>query len=294
MEGKENKASTKISSENQKHLDEITENFKRKLYTFRKNEINKKGFTTEKLKIMFYLFFILIFTTYLNLFRPLIIILNIIFSLSGIGSYSDNEKTADMLLIIGIILIIILPFIAFFKYLFKILSLVDKLGKLFYMIFLLIETIFELPLTFLYKSNSHSVYLVEQEGKEQIINPSLIFYPTEYVISFINLFKNFFVSGFYIFLASYAKDSSKQISKNAEFLNVFKSCIVAFNLINIIGVFCILVFKCLKKKYSKEIIKSENKIQPNKNNENAVSSDNKNSDFENNQSEKDDFNNKID
>lgn len=228
--------------------------FKDKLLKSHLNLKNDSKIASNKIKIFFTLFLILNFTIYINLFRPIMLIMNLIFSatltLDQINTKNKNN-TNSYLMLIGILLIIILPLLPLFRYSSKVLKLENKLGnKIFYFIILLIECMFDLPLTFLYSSNRHSLFLLEQEGFEQIINPWLIFFPTDYITSFICIFKNALISGYFIFISVFVKVLN--INANVvEFSNIFKACVIAFNIVNVLGIIFIFIFMCVYKKKKK-------------------------------------------
>jgi len=222
-----------------------------------KNEIVKAEFTdnkadaSKKLKIFFTLFLILYFTIYINLFRPILIIMNLIFSVTLTYDHVNSSVKSNaysLFLLIGLILILVLPLIPFVRHLRKVLNLShNSLNKISYFIFLLIECIFEIPLTFLYNSNRHSLFLIDQTGVEKVLNPWLIFFPTDYITSFICILKNLLVSGYFIFISMYIKILNNT-SSLLDFSTIFKISVLGFNIINLIGVVLILIFSFIFKK----------------------------------------------
>jgi len=228
-----------------------------------KNEIiDKNSKYMYKIKIFITLLLIFSFTIYINLFRPLIIILNFIFAIQtelekqGNTDQTELEKQGNTdksyLLIIGIILIIISSLVPFGFYLCEVLCLTNKfLSKIYYGFLLLIESVLDFPLTFLYNSNRHSIFLLLQDGPEQILNPWLIFFPTNYIISPISLVKNILISSYFIFVTIFIKINVIDGTVE-EFSTIFKNCVLAFNIINLFGIILILIFIIIFKKKKKE------------------------------------------
>lgn len=248
MKNENNNYKTIINDNN--HSTEDITKLKEQFRNLENDEIK----ASKKLKIFSTLFLILNFTIYINLFRPIMLIMNLIFSASLTVDLTRDESTSNTnknLMLIGVLIINILPLLPFIRYICNVLSLTNKLGnKIYYFLILLFECYFDLPLTFLYNSNRHSLFLLEQDGVEQILNPWLIFFPTNYLTSFISLFKNTVISGYFIFMSVFIKIFN--INTNVvEFSNIFKTCVLASNIINLLGVVLILIFIFVIKKKKK-------------------------------------------
>lgn len=230
-----------------------SKNLKPNIDNFQKNDsikndyikLNKPSKTTIRIKVCLWLFFITLFILYIYLIRPLSIILNLI--VCGLN-INRNIPNSDIMMNIGILAIFILPFFSFLKSITKMLYLTSKFtDKILYVIFGLIETIVEIPLTIFYKSYRHSIYLIDQEGPEQLINPWLIFFPTDYLSSFLNIFKNILVSGYFSYLG-FKYYSINYDDNTMQFINMFTMMMIVFNVINIVGILFVIIFRIKNRK----------------------------------------------
>jgi len=215
--------------------------------------VEDKHKASKIFKIFLTLFYLLYFFIYIYFIRPLIMIINLIFSLTVNSELYLERSYVSLFLFIGLIIIIVLPLIIFFFHIRRLLNLANKVGtKIRYLILLLIESTLDLPLTFFYNSNKHSIFLLEQDGPELVLDPWLIFFPSNYIKSPLGLGKNIIISGYFIFITRFIK---KDNINNLEFYIVFQEFVFYMNLVNFIGIIGIfinmIIFK--RKKYKDHI-----------------------------------------
>lgn len=154
---------------------------------FQRKRKPMKGFPC---KFYFLLVIIFVFIIIIHIFKPVCTILELIF-LTRLGKTprSENEEGLEDISktkkIFGYLIIFLLPLVNFFITGISIISIQKGIVlKIYVLILVLIEIIFQLPLTFLYTNNLHSLFLFDQRGIEQILNPWVIFFPSDYLLSF--------------------------------------------------------------------------------------------------------------
>ena len=120
--------------------------------------------------------------------------------------------------------------------------------KILYFIYLLLEC-FEIPLSFLYDSPSHSLFLLHEKGIGEILNPSIIFFPTEHVRSWHSIIINFITSIYFIITPIIYTISQKSLEEDIKELNLlrltlgFQTAFYVFSII--VNVFCLIGLICI-------------------------------------------------
>lgn len=133
-----------------------------------------------------------------------------------------KDRLNKTLRVFAWLIIFLIPMIHFFTRGISILKIQNGcLRKVYYVIFLLEEIEFQIPLTFLYSENFHSIFLYGEDGVGKLLNPWLIFFPSEYIISFIECFRQFIDSIYFfiLFKVHYErKDENKYQKHNLNYL----------------------------------------------------------------------------
>jgi hypothetical protein len=228
------------------------------------------------------LFLIFIFTLCINILRPLTSIVNVIFSLVKFDSpqNQDQNQVLDQnqqsqilfrnIRLIGLFIVFGLRLIPLFIRfnIIRVLILPNTFfQKFLYFFYVIIECIFELPLSFLYESPGHSLFLLHEKGIGEILNPSIIFFPTEHILSWYSILINFVSSIYfmispiiYIVLQTPESDESFDNFQNSiGFQNAFYVLAIVLNLFCLIFLVILLLNKCFV--YNRIDKKSENKEQ---------------------------------
>jgi hypothetical protein len=144
-----------------------------------------------------FLFFHIILT---HLIKPVCTIFQMVFLTVIVNVKTDQDEETDSdvvymssgVIVIGWAIMFILPLISFFQRGLRIVALKDTfLSKVFMGIYILIECILNFPLTFFYEHPSHSIYLFNEQGMEKLLSPTLIFFPTIYTMSLVEIIRNF-------------------------------------------------------------------------------------------------------
>lgn len=200
--------------------------------------------------ILLNLFFIICHLCLIYVVKPMLVVIEIIFlsSISYVQILMEDgtpkeDQINDGLLIIGWFILLVLPLYHLFTIGLKIIfvqnSIFRKINTIF---FILIEILLNLPMPFMYKSNLYSVYLFEETGVKQILAPWLIFFPTEYISSFFEIFRNF-VDPFFFFIIGYIKldKISTNIYQSYQIIVLYLMLMLCF--LRIIGNLFILIIK---------------------------------------------------
>ena len=114
---------------------------------------------------------------------------------------NSKKKIKKVFIVFGYLIIFLLPTFHFFTR--GIYILVHHKGflyKIYIFIILCIEIYFNLPLTFLYEENYYSIFYFKQQGIEILLNPTLIFFPTDYILSFFEIIRNIIESCYFFIL----------------------------------------------------------------------------------------------
>lgn len=224
-----------------------------------------------RIKIYLMLLYLISIVAYIYIITPIALLLELIllFSTPVIEFGSSTVPTPDIFGIlnpIGIIVIFAVPLVPFFMHGIKIIALQDSLlGYFWTTIVTLLESVIGIPLTFLYKQNLYSIYLYKEKGFEQTLNPWIIFYPTTFIRSYVELVRLALVSLYFIFYAGFVYG---EIGSNTFNTFEFSVClgIIVTNVLRLIALIGILLFTLLihNKKFKKSEV-DQNKDTKQKN-----------------------------
>jgi len=221
------------------------------------NEKNK----SVRIRIKTYFLLLILFTIYQYILVPLSFIVEIIFLTYKIIKEEDTTSiettvfsNTSPIKIIGWLCLFVLPLITFILHGIPIVSIQSSLISKTWIFFVaLIESILEVPLTFLYESNVYSIFLYQERGFNQTLNPWIVFYPTDFVMSFIEIAKNFLVSSYFLAIGIY---SLSMIYDNVSqtFIVAVSLFMIVLNILRVIALVCILVFRIKRNDNSKQRI----------------------------------------
>jgi len=217
-----------------------------------------------KFKIIFYILYILAFIIFLYIIKPISFCIELYF-LTATSSISDNTN----LLYIGWFLIFLLPLIHIYTDGIKIISIQETIFlKIYTGIIILFELYIMVPIPFMHTKTIYSIYLFNERGIELIIAPWLIFFPTSYVLSFIEIFRNLLKSFFFTIYTIYIQNEKAPLEINLGRTFTF---LIAVEVINIIC-YLLFLFKRIynyvveQKRINREIREKEKKERKEKKN----------------------------
>jgi hypothetical protein len=206
----------------------------------RGNRIKFIGFTIL-------MFFHIILT---HIIKPVCTIFQMVFLTVIVQVKTDEDDDSGSIVIymspgilaVGWAIMFIFPLIGFFQSGVRIVALKETfLSKAFMTIYILIECILNFPLTFFYEHPSHSIYLFNENGMEKLLSPTLIFFPTIYTMSIIEIIRNF-LEPIYFFVIGLIKWQQIKVNYHSGFfvilLEIMLSiCVCRFlaNLLVVIG-----------------------------------------------------------
>jgi len=213
----------------------------------------KKESNSQKCLIFFYCLLIILFTVWVYIIRPLCVFLEIFFLTSVVNvkpkEYSSEEAKAvsSILMLIGWLIILLLPIYNFITVGIRIIILQQFfLGKFFVGLFNLIEAIFNIPLTFLYETNLYSIFLYEEKGIKQLLNPWLIFFPTEYMLSVFELIRNTIEPAYFCYVG-FTKLTEIRNNNYQQFSIMLNQLMIALCLIRLIGNVVMIIIRIVRK-----------------------------------------------
>ena len=162
----------------------------------------------QKLPIIFYIYVFLIFLNVILIYiiKPLSTIFYFIFFKNFNNTYQNEllenkKKVKKIFIVFGYLIIFLLPTFHFFtRGIYILVHHKGYLYKVYIFIILCIEIYFNLPLTFLYEENYYSIFYFKQQGIEILINPTLIFFPTDYILSYFEIIRNIVESVYFFIL----------------------------------------------------------------------------------------------
>lgn len=196
---------SKTYSFNNKEMQNITKTNMSK--TSDNNLFNLYNAKSQFNLLHFTLYIILIFlqTILTYVIKPVCTILQLVL-LSQIATIRVNEleeQTAgtitNAIKAVGYCIIFAIPLINFFLKGIMIISIqYTVIGKIYITFILLIEFIFQLPLTFMFDNNLHSIFLFDQRGIEQLLCPWLVFFPSDYLLSIFELVRQYIDAIFFL------------------------------------------------------------------------------------------------
>ncbi len=189
-------------------------NYKEELINEKIASLDSNENKIESINCKFIMMLIILFIQAImtHIIKPVCTFLEIIFLTRTVDikrvefNASSAETLSDGVKVIGWLILFLLPFINFFSVGIMIIMIQKSTVSKIYAFFLsLFEIIFQFPLTFMYSSNLHSVFLFEQRGLEQILCPWLIFFPSDYIISIYEIIRQliesifFFICGYFVY-----------------------------------------------------------------------------------------------
>jgi len=164
----------------------------------------------------FYIFLIFLNIILIYIIKPFSTIFYFIFferfnnTLKDEREKDSKKKIKKVFIVFGYLIIFLLPTFHFFTR--GIYILVHHKGclyKIYIFIILCIEIYFNLPLTFLYEENYYSIFYFRQQGIEILLNPTLIFFPTDYILSYFEIIRNIIESVYFFILTVVLYDRIK-------------------------------------------------------------------------------------
>lgn len=203
---------------------------------------------------------------HIHILKPLCTVFQIIYIILIVDVAPDADQTIERrnvkrtyiengIIIAGWAIMILFPLINIITRGVKIILLYDSFfSKIFTSIYLIIETFFNLPMTFLYSNTTYSIFLFEERGVEQVLSPTWIFFPTTYSMSNIELIRHLIEPAFF-FGIGMLKNS--QISENFKngYLVIVLQIMLCLCFIKFIVNFLLIIYKiwsvCVKKVKSK-------------------------------------------
>lgn len=222
---------------------------------------NKKNKRKLRFKIVFYMILLFIHTGLIYFVKPICTLLEIVFLTKIIKVSTDSNVPVNSaalktvinngLLVVGWLLILLLPLVNFFMIGLKIIAVHDSFfGRMLAVILLLIETILNVPLTFLYPNNIYSIFLFQERGIEQLINPWLIFFPTVYTKSIFEIIRNFIEPGFF-FAIGFIKYNDIKNNAYEEYLVILLQMMLVLCILKIVGNIVTLIMKIRENRKKK-------------------------------------------
>lgn len=192
-----------------KYLDRLAEKRAKE-----REELRNAENRVPKYKLILYFLFLLYYTSFNYFTKPVTFIVQFTF-LIYIAQIPKNEYTYlvvtekenfnEILIIIGWLGLAALPMYHFFDVGIKIIIIQKSFFTKFYtLIIVILELLFNLPLTICYSENFYSIYLFEEYGIGKLINPWLVFFPTKFNKSVFEIIRNFIVP-IYFFAIMYIK-----------------------------------------------------------------------------------------
>jgi len=187
---------------------------------------NKKSHKNLSL-IIFYMILLILNTIFNYLIKPISTIFDIVYLTNIVGLSENGLKSSigTIIIMIGWLILIILPLFHLFTTGIGIIGVHESFfGKLWAVMILLIEIILNIPLTFLYESNMYSIYLFEEKKYKQLLNPWLVFFPTEYTESKYEIVRNFIHPGFFFLfgIIKYQKIKTNTINRYLKIILVLQ------------------------------------------------------------------------
>lgn len=221
------------------------------------HELNNKKKASVRLQIYFYIMLLVLFTIYTYLITPLNLALEIVlltYQLLDNKTDENNIYALSLLKILGWIFLFISPIIPFCLHgLSVIMAQNGFFNFIWTFIVIIIECFLNIPLTFLFKENLFSIYLFQERGFAQSLNSWLVFYPTEFIKSWIEIIRNFIVSIYYIIYASYIYSYNKD-NLYLTFIVSSTIAVILLNTLKVIFIIGIIIFKCKTNKFFKDDI----------------------------------------
>lgn len=218
------------------------------------NKINKPRVpgehnTKKKLRMtgIILLLILNIFNTYVV--RPLCVVIQIVFLvyISNLKPREDQEELNELFSLgikaLGWMIMFLIPVYILVTIGFEVVSIHRGFfAKCYSLVLVLIELNLEFPLTFLYDSNLYSLFLFEQRGLEQLINPWLIFFPSDYILSIFQITRNY-VDPLFFLIVGFIKYEELKTNLDQIYMTVLLQLMLSLCLLRIVGTLCLTVYR---------------------------------------------------
>ena len=223
------------------------------------SELRKKHKDTRT-TVYKYLILLILYSMYQYILIPLSFIMQLIFLSNTIKV--ENSTTNDLtdvenieaIKIIGWLLLFVLPLITFIIHGISIIIIQETfIMYVWISIVTLLESILYVPLSFLYENNLYSIFLYQERGYNQTLNPWLVFYPTEFVKDWIELVKQITVYLYFLITSAYTY-SKIQSNISGTFIISISMTVIILNILKLIAIGCIIAYKYMTKKYHDKMI----------------------------------------
>ena len=195
--------------------------------------------------IYFKAFGIILFIIYQYALTPLIFLVNLIFLSNSViddktGKSISNENIYK---IIGWFLIFLFPLWSVISIGIEItVNQIFLFEKLWTFLVMILESIVDIPLTFLLGHNLFSMFLYSETNYCQLLNPWLVFFPTKYHKSGFQLFKNFILSFYFTIIGGILYSEIKG-NKYEVFITSIILTMIILNILKLIGVIVLIILR---------------------------------------------------
>jgi hypothetical protein len=193
---------------------------------------------------------------HIHILKPLCTIFQIIYIIFIVDIAPDADQTIERrnvkrtyiensIILAGWVIMIIFPIINLLNKGMKIIVLCESfISKCFTTIYLVIETFLNLPMTFLYSNTTYSIFLFEERGVEQLLSPTMIFFPTTYSMSNIELIRHLIEPAFFFGIGLLKNNQISENFKNG-YLVILLQIMLCLCFIKFIVNFLLIIYKIL-------------------------------------------------
>lgn len=224
-----------------------------------KNEGNKLSFKEKaklqddknkqkykiKWKIWLYFLILSMFIIFQYFITPVTFLIDLIFLSNDIIDDIKQETVSniDNFKLIGWLLLFVLPLWNFIYLGIEITLLQTTLiMNLWTSVVMIMEAILDLPLTFFLSNNLHSMFLYKEVNFNQSLRPWLVFFPTNYHISWFEMIKNLITNLYFTIIGGVVYSSIKDNNYETFMISVVLMMII-LNIFRIIGLISLLIYK---------------------------------------------------
>jgi hypothetical protein len=199
---------------------------------------------------------------HIHILKPLCTIFQIIYIIFIVDIAPDADQTIERrgvkrtyiesgIITAGWAIMILFPIINIINKGMKIILLHESfLSKVFITIYLTIETFLNLPMTFLYSNSTYSIFLFEERGIEQLLSPTMIFFPTTYSMSNIELVRHLLEPAFFFGIGLLKNEQISENFKNG-YLVILLQIMLCLCFIKFMVNFLLIIYKiwslCVRK-----------------------------------------------
>jgi hypothetical protein len=203
---------------------------------------------------------------HIHILKPLCTVFQIIYIIIIVDIAPDADQTLERrsvkrtyiesgIILAAWVIMIIFPLINLLNRGMKIILLNDSFfSKFFTTLYLIIETFINLPMTFLYSNTTYSIFLFEERGVEQLLSPTMIFFPTTYSMSNIELIRHLIEPAFFFGIGMIKNGQISENFKNG-YLVILLQIMLCLCFIKFIVNLLLIIYKiwsvCVKKSKSK-------------------------------------------